>query len=221
MYSTLTRNAALSTLLIAACIVASAEEAAQAPAVALTVLETDPATDAQLHYKEPFYVRFQVRTGTPVRVLAEAYYQGQEVPVATIRERELRSDGGTDATLIFHWPERATPVDEIRLVATRFGQRQPAATLSVPVNLIWGSEPAYTARALPQWVHDFEAQREREHALDPDYQAYRKAMSKTRTGWVATVLIGCAGIALGGAAWVLLRRRSRRSAKAEREAISR
>jgi hypothetical protein len=215
MHSTLTRQAALLTLLIAVCAAARGEEAAQAPEVALTVLETDPTTDAQLHYKEPFYVRFQVRSGAPVRVLAEAYYQGQEVPVATIRERELRSDGGTDATLIFHWPEQATPVDEIRLVATRFGQRQPAATLSVPVNLIWGSEPAHATRALPQWVHDFEAQREREHALDPDYQAYRKAMSKTRTGWIAAALIGCAGIALGGAAWVVLRRRSRTLAKAD------
>jgi hypothetical protein len=215
MHSTATRQAALLTLLIAVCAAARGEEAAQAPAVALTVLETDPATDAQLHYKEPFYVRFQVRSGAPVRVLAEAYYQGQEIPVATIRERELRSDGGTDATLIFHWPEQATPVDEIRLVATRFGQRQPAATLSVPVNLIWGSEPAHTARALPQWVHDFEAQREREHALDPDYQAYRKATNKTRTGWIAAALIGCASIALGGAAWLMWRRRSRGSAKAD------
>ena len=215
MHSSFTQKAALSTLLIAVCAVARPEEAAQVPAVALTVLETDPATDAQLHYKEPFYVRFQVRSGAPVRVLAEAYYQGQEVPVATIRERELRSDGGTDATLIFHWPEQATPVDEIRLVATRFGQRQPAATLSVPVNLIWGSEPAHTARALPQWVHDFEAQREREHALDPDYQAYRKAMSRTRTGWVSAALIGCASITLAGAVWVAWRRRLRGSAKAD------
>ncbi len=215
MHSTATRQAAVLTLLIAVCAAARGEEAAQAPAVALTVLETDPATDAQLHYKEPFYVRFQVRSGAPVRVLAEAYYQGQEVPVATIRERELRSDGGTDATLIFHWPEQATPVDEIRLVATRFGQRQPAATLSVPVNLIWGSEPAHTARALPQWVHDFEAQREREHALDPDYQAYRKAMNKTGTGWMAAVLIGCASIALGGAAWLMWRRRSPGSAETD------
>jgi hypothetical protein len=215
MHPTATRQAALLTLLIAVCAAARGEEAAQAPAVALTVLETDPATDAQLHYREPFYVRFQVRSGAPVRVLAEAYYQGQEIPVATIRERELRSDGGTDATLIFHWPEQATPVDEIRLVATRFGQRQPAATLSVPVNLIWGSEPARTSRALPQWVHDFEAQREREHALDPDYQAYRKAMNKTRTGWIAAALIGCASIALGGAAWLMWRRRSRVSAKAD------
>ncbi len=215
MHFTLIRQAALLTLLIAVCAGAHGEEAAPAPAVALTVLETDPSTDAHLHYKEPFYVRFQVRSGAPVRVLAEAYYQGQEVPVATIRERELRSDGGTDATLIFHWPEQATPVDEIRLVATRFGQRQPAATLSVPVNLIWGSEPAHTARAFPQWVHDFEAQREREHALDPDYQAYRKTMSKTRTGWIAAALIGSAGIAFGGAAWVVFRRRARRSAKTD------
>jgi hypothetical protein len=215
MQPTLIRKAALVTLLIAISAVARAEETAQAPAVALTVLETDPATDARLHYKEPFYVRFQVRSGAPVRVLAEAYYQGEEVPVATIRERELRSDGGTDATLIFHWPDQATPVDEIRLVATRPGQKQPAATLSVPVNLIWGSEPAHTARALPQWVHDFEAQREREHALDPDYQAYRRAMNKTRTGWIAAALIGCVTIVLGGAAWVVWRRRSRRPAKAD------
>ncbi len=215
IHSTFTRQAALLSLLMALCAAACGEEPAQAPAVALTVLETDPATDAQLHYKEPFYVRFQVHSGAPVRVLAEAYYQGEEVPVATIRERELRSDGGTDATLVFHWREQATPVDEIRLVATRFGQRQPAATLSVPVNLIWGSEPAHTARALPQWVHDFEAQREREHALDPDYQAYHKAMAKTRTEWIAAGLIGCATIALGSALWVVWRRRSRGSAKAD------
>jgi hypothetical protein len=215
MHSTATRQAALLTLLIAVCAAARGDEVAQAPAVALTVLETDPATDAQLHYKEPFYVRFQVRSGAPVRVLAEAYYQGQEVPVATIRERELRSDGGTDATLIFHWPERPTPVDEIRLVATRLGQRQPAATLSVPVNLIWGSEPARGARAVPQWVQDFEAQREREHALDPDYQAYRKATSKTRTGWIAMGLIGCLCIALGAALWVVRRRRLRESVEGD------
>jgi len=215
MLSTFTRQAALLTLLTVVCAAARSEEAAQAPAVALTVLETDPATDAQLHYKEPFYVRFQLRSGAPVRVLAEAYYQGEEVPVATIRERELRSDGGTDATLVFHWPEQATPVDEIRLVATRLGQRQPAATLSVPVNLIWGSEPASTARAVPKWVHDFEAQREREHALDPDYQAYRKAMSKTPIGWITAALIGCLSIVLGGAWWLVRRHRSLGSAKTD------
>ena len=215
MPSPFTCQAALLTLLMVACAAARGDEAVQAPPVALTLLETDPAADAKLHYKEPFYVRFQVRSGAPVRVLAEAYYQGEEIPVATIRERELRADGGTDATLIFHWPERATPVDEIRLVATRLGQRQPAATLSVPVNLIWGSEPAPSARAVPQWVHDFEAQREREHALDPDYQAYRKAMSKTRTGWIAAALIGCLSIALGGALWVARRRRLRGSARAD------
>lgn len=216
MHSTLTRQAALLSLLIAVCAAPRGEDAAQAPAVALTVLETDPATDAQLHYKEPFYVRFQVHSGAPVRVLAEAYYQGQEVPVATIRERELRADGGTDATLIFHWPEQATPVDEIRLVATRFGQRQPAATLSVPVNLVWGSEPARTARVVPQWVREFEALREREHALDPDYQAYRRGMSKTRTGWIiAAALIGCLSLALVGVVWVVRRRRATRPDKAD------
>jgi len=215
MPSTLTRQATLLTLLIAVCAAARGEEAVQAPPVALTLLETDPGAEAKLHYKEPFYIRFQVRSGAPVRVLAEAYYKGEEIPVATIRERELRADGGTDATLIFHWPERPTPVDEIRLVATRLGQRQPAATLSVPVNLIWGSEPARSARAVPQWVHDFEAQREREHALDPDYQAYRKAMSKTRTGWIPMALIGCLSIALGAALWVVRRRRLRESVEGD------
>jgi hypothetical protein len=213
MHSDSSCQVALLLLLITGCAAAHGEEAAQAPAVALTVLETDPATDARLHYKEPFYVRFQVHTGAPVRVLAEAYYQGEEVPVATIRERELRSDGGTDATLIFHWPEQPTPVDEIRLVATRIGQRQPATTLSVPVNLVWGSEPAGKARAVPQWVREFEALREREHALDPDYQAYRKAMSKTRTGWIARALIGCISLAVAGLVWVLWRRRARRADK--------
>jgi hypothetical protein len=190
------------------------EEPAQAPAVALTVLETDPAPDARLHYKEPFYVRFQLRSGAPVRVLAEAYYQGEEVPVATIRERELRADGGTDATLIFHWPEQPTPVDEIRLVARRIGQRQPATTLSVPVNLVWGSEPAGQARTVPQWVREFEALREREHALDPDYQAYRKWKSAWRTGWIAPALIGSLCVAIVGAVWIV-RRRARRAPKTE------
>ena len=210
MQTTSSRQATLLLLLITVCAAARGEEAAQSPAVALTVLETDPATDARLHYKEPFYLRFQVHSGTPVRVLAEAYYQGQEVPVATIRERELHLDGGTDATLIFHWPEQPTPVDEIRLVATRVGQRQPATTFSLPVNLVWGSEPARAARAVPQWVSEFEALREREHALDPDYQAYRKRMSKTRTGWIAAALIGCLSLAVVGAVWALRRRRAAR-----------
>lgn len=206
------RQAAVLVLLSAVCAMASGEESAQSGTVTLTVLETDPAGDARLHYKEPFYVRFHVRSGAPVRVLAEAYYRGEEVPVATIRERELRADG-TDATLIFHWPQEATPVDEVRLVATRLGERVPAATLSVPVNLVWGSEPARGARTMPQWVHDFEAQREREHALDPDYQAYRKAMSKTRTGWVPAALVGVV-LVLGSGLW-LLRRRRRPSSEAD------
>lgn len=214
MLSISNRPAALLSLLIALCASAGAEEPTPVPPVGLTVLETDPGTDARLHYKEPFYLRFQVDSGAPVRVLAEAYYKGQEIPVATIRERELRSDGTTDATLVFHWPEQPTPVDEIRLVATRLGQRQPAATLSVPVNLVWGSEPAPTPRAMPQWVYDFEARREREHAVDPDYQAYRRAMSKTRTGWIAAALIGCLSLAVVGA-WALRRRRSTRTDKAD------
>ena len=144
-----------------------------------------------------------MRSGAPVRVLAEAYYQGQEIPVATIRERELPApDGGTDATLIFHWPEQATPV--IGDPSGRHAFRPSGKRLRrfpSPVNLIWGSEPAHCVR-LPQWVHDFEAQREREHALDPDYQAYRKATNKTRTGWIAAALDRMCGIALGGSALV-------------------
>jgi len=214
MLSISNRQTALLLLLISACARIGAEESTTVPPVALTVLETDPATDAQLHYKEPFYLRFQVERGAPVRVLAEAYYKGQEIPVATIRERELRADGTTDATLVFHWPEQPTPVDEIRLVATRVGQREPAVTLSVPVNLVWGSEPAPKPRAMPQWVRDFEAQREREHALDPDYQAYRKAMSKTRTGWIGAALIGCFVLSVVGA-WALRRRRSNKAAESD------
>jgi hypothetical protein len=213
MRFTSSRQATLLLLLIAVCGAARGDEAAQSPAVALSVLETDPATDARLHYKEPFYLRFQVHSGAPVRVLAEAYYQGQEVPVATIRARELHLDGGTDATLIFHWPEQPTPVDEIRLVATRVGQRQPATTVSLPVNLVWGSEPARAARVVPQWVSEFEALREREHALDPDYQAYRKRVAKTRTGWIASALIGGVGLAIAGVVWLLRRRRATRQHK--------
>jgi len=200
-------------LLLTLCPTAHGGDGVRAPVVELTVLETDPATDARLHYKEPFYLRFQLRSGAPVRVLAEAYYQGQEVPVATIRERELHLDGGTDATLIFHWPEQPTPVDEIRLVATRVGQSQPATTLSVPVNLVWGSEPARAARPVPQWVSEFEALREREHARDPDYLAYRQRMSKTRTGWIPAGVVGF-GLALLVILWALWRRRAIRAKNA-------
>jgi len=214
MYPLSNRQAAALLLLLTASAAARSEESVQATAVALTVLETDPATDARLHYKEPFYLRFQLHSGAPVRVLAEAYYQGEEVPVATIRERELRSDGGTDATLIFHWPEQPTPVDEIRLVARRIGQRQPATTISIPVKLVWGSEPAGQARSVPQWVREFEALREREHALDPDYQAYRRAKSAWRTGWIVPAVIGCLSMAVVGAVWVA-RRRARRAPRAE------
>lgn len=214
MYPVSNRQAAALLLLLTVCAAARGEEAGQAPAVALTVLETDPAPDARLHYKEPFYLRFQLHSGAPVRVLAEAYYQGEEVPVATIRERELRADGGTDATLIFHWPEEPTPVDEIRLVARRIGHRQPATTISVPVNLVWGSEPAGQARIVPQWVREFEALREREHALDPDYQAYRRAKSAWRQRWIAPALIGCFSVAIVGAVWVM-RRRAKRAPKTD------
>jgi hypothetical protein len=117
--------------------------------------------------------------------------------------------------VLLWWAERASSLIALQNRSGARASRQPAATLSVPVNLIWGSEPARSARAVPQWVHDFEAQREREHALDPDYQAYRKAMSKTRTGWIAMALIGCLSIALGAALWVVRRRRLRESVEGD------
>ena len=217
MHASLNRQARLLALLLlsATSFCARGEDRAQPPPIALTVLGTDPATEAQLHYQEPFYLRFQVEGGAPVRVLAEAYYQGEEVPVATIGARKLLSGSGTDATLIFHWPEQPTPVDEIRLVVTQIGQRQPAKTVSVPVNLTWGTEPAAAPRAVPQWVRDFEAQRERERALDPDYRAYRKRTSATGQGWIVVCVIGLAGLAATGGVWAARRRRGARPRKAD------
>jgi len=209
MYASLTRGASLLALLLCvAPLCAGGDDSVQRPGIALTVLGTDPATEAQLHYQEPFYLRFQVEGGAPVRVAAEAYYQGEEVPVATIDERKLLSGSGTDATLIFHWPEQPTPVDEIRLVVTQIGQRQPAKTVSVPVNLTWGTEPATAPRAVPQWVRDFEAQRERERALDPEYRAYRKRMSATdpSRSWIVMCAIGLAGLAATAGVWAWRRR---------------
>jgi hypothetical protein len=210
MHASLSRQVRLLWLLFlcAISVCARGDDGAAAHAIALTVLGTDPATDAQLAYQEPFYLRFQVQSHAPVRVLAEAYYQGEEVPVATIGERRLLSGGGTDATLIFHWPEQPTPVDEIRLVVTRIGQRQPAKTFSVPVNLTWGTEPAAAPRALPQWVRDFEAQRERERALDPEYRAYRERTAPRSRGWIVASLIGLVGLAVAAGVRAARRRRT-------------
>lgn len=193
-------------LLCASCVGADARDGVQA-AIGLTLLGTHPDPVAQLHYQEPFYLHFQVESQAPVRVLAEAYYQGEEVPVATIDERKLAS-GGTDATLIFHWPEQPTPVDEVRLVVRRVGQDEPAKTLSLPVKLTWGTEPAASPRPAPLWVREFEAQRERERALDPDYRAYRERMTGRGRGWtVGAWLIGLGGLAAaGGFFWVRRRR---------------
>jgi hypothetical protein len=217
MHASLKRQARLLALLLVCAMpfYARGGDSVQPPAIALTVLGTDPATDAQLHYQEPFYLRFQVESHAPVRVLAEAYYQGEEVPVATIDERKLRSGGGTDATLIFHWPEQLTPIDEIRLVVTRIGQRQPAKTVSVPVNLTWGTEPAAAPRAVPQWVRDFEAQRERERALDPEYRAYRQRTSAPGRGWIVVCLIGLVGLAVAGGVWAARWRRTTLPDKAD------
>ena len=193
-------------LLCASCLGADAQDSMQA-AISVTLLGTHPGPVALLHYQEPFYLRFQVEAQAPVRVLAEAYYKGEEVPVATIDERKLTS-GGTDATLIFHWPEQPTPVDEVRLVVRRIGQQEPAKTLSLPVNLTWGTEPAASPRPAPLWVREFEAQRERERALDPDYQAYRERTAGRSRGWmVGAWLIGIAGLAAaGGLVWIRRRR---------------
>jgi len=195
-------------LLCASCLGADAQDSVQA-AIGLTLLGTHPDPVAQLHYQEPFYLRFQVESHAPVRVLAEAYYQGEEVPVATIDERKLAS-GGTDATLIFHWPEQPTPVDEVRLVVRRIGQQEAAKTLSLPVNLTWGTEPAASPRPAPLWVREFEAQRERERALDPEYQAYRERTAGRGRGWaVGAWLIGMAGLA-GASGFFWARRRTRK-----------
>jgi hypothetical protein len=193
-------------LLCASCVGADAQDSMHAT-ISLTLLGTHPGPVALLHYQEPFYLRFQVESGAPVRVLAEAYYQGEEVPVATIDERKLASSG-TDATLIFHWPEQPTPVDEIRLVVRRVGHQEPAKTLSLPVNLTWGTEPAASPRPAPLWVREFEAQRERERALDPDYRAYRERTARRGRGWtVGAWLVGLAGLAAAGGFFFWVRRR--------------
>ncbi|PWT74576.1 MAG: hypothetical protein C5B46_03835 [Proteobacteria bacterium] len=155
--------------------------AADSP-INLTILDTDPGLDARLHYREPFYLRYKVESNAPVRVAAEAYCRGEEVPVATLAERALPAGGGTDATFIFHWPEQPTPVDEIRLTVRRDGQKQPDASVSIPVSLTWDAKPMPAQRSLPEWVRGFELQREQELAADPDYQAYKRRTTSQRGG---------------------------------------
>jgi len=189
----------------------NAQDGMQA-AISVTLLGTHPGPVALLHYQEPFYLRFQVDSHTPVRVLAEAYYRGEEVPVATLGERKLTS-GGTDATLIFHWPEQPTPVDEVRLVVRRMGQQEPVKTLSLPVNLTWGTEPAASPRPAPLWVREFEAQRDRERALDPDYQAYRERTAARSRGWTVWAWVVGLTALLAGAGGFYWARRHRPNAK--------
>jgi hypothetical protein len=179
--------------------------AAQSP-INLTILDTDPGLTARLHYQEPFYLRFKVESSAPVHVAAEAYCRGQEVPVATLAERVLPAGGGTDATLIFHWPEQPTPVDEIRLTVRRSGEKQPETSFSIPVSLTWDAKPIAAQRSLPEWVRGFELQRQQELAADPEYQAFKKRaavpgggrMAKRMAGLFgfATLLLGLAATAL-------------------------
>ena len=160
-------------------------------APAVTVLATHPDSDAMLHSSEAFYIQYKVESSVPVGVRPEGYYRGKPLPLANSGERRLPAGGGTDAAFVFMFPKQPVQMDELRLVVTEAGKRQPAASVSMPVNLAWGTTPATSVRVMPEWVREWTARRNQDTRAPIDARMQHADASST----AVTVLL-MAGLGL-------------------------
>jgi hypothetical protein len=182
---------------------ALAQEAVMPAAPAVTVLATHPDSDATLHSSEAFYIQYKIESTVPVGVRPEGYYRGKPLPLANSGERQLPAGGGTDAAFIFMFPKQPVQMDELRLVVTEAGKRQPMASFSVPVNLSWGTAPATAARTVPGWVSEWSARRNREAKSQIDTRMQRADAASTPLTVVLMAGLGLLVLALMVGGFVL------------------
>src|SRR4051812_21918636 len=105
-----TANVILRRLVCALMFVAAAAYA-QAPSE-LSLLATDPAPDALMARQQPFFVRFQVKAGTPVSVAVSGWFKGKPVLDNGGTGAPVRfSASGVGVVSFFYWGEQPTRID--------------------------------------------------------------------------------------------------------------
>jgi len=127
----------------------------------VTFLATDPAPDAQLARNERFYVRFAVKSATPVAVMINAYTKGNPVfaDIGSSAVNLLPAGGNTAVAHFFYWGAMTRHIDEVRLaVSTPGGPATPGKgkEFALPVNLTLTTEDATTSRTPAPWVLEWQ-----------------------------------------------------------------
>ncbi len=127
----------------------------------VTFLATDPKPNAQLAHNERFYVRFAVKSMTPVTVMINAYTKGNPVfaDMGSSAVNLLPAGGGTAVAHFFYWGAMTRHIDEVRLaVSTPGGPATPGKgkEFALPVNLILTTKDAAGSRPPAPWVLEWQ-----------------------------------------------------------------
>ncbi len=144
------------------------------------VLETDPATPAELGKWEQFYVRVGYETDRPAYVRGTAFLDGK--PVTSMTSGSVRHEAGAGEA--FFWFAYTTParVDLVVMTAHDAATNQAIAQAAISVDLTWTGAPVGAARPRPDWVVRMQAEQDRRVKEQSD------AYMNRPTPWWATLL---------------------------------
>lgn len=169
------------------------------------VVETWPSgEDVVLGPNQNFYLRVAYDTDQPIHIWAQAYFQGERVPVGSNPSGVYSGQGQALAWFFFMHP--GDQVDEVRIRAGD-GSARNTKVVAVWRGQVSAAENAANVGPSPAWVTDMRAQ-----AKAARDQAFRERMNQPVdsgdvalfTGFMLVMLLlGLAGLALP--AWGLWR----------------
>ncbi len=124
----------------------------------VTFLATDPAPDAQLAHNERFYVRFAVKSTTPVAVMINAYTKGNPVfaDMGSSAVNLLPASGDTAVAHFFYWGAMTRHIDEVRLTVGAPATPGKGKEFALPVNLTLTTKDATGSRPPALWVLEWQ-----------------------------------------------------------------
>jgi len=145
------------------------------------VLETDPASPAELGKWEEFYVRVAYEADRPVYVRGAAFLDGRPAPSMT--SGSMRHEAGAGEA--FFWFAYTTParVDRIVMTAYDAATNKPIAETALSVDLTWTGAPVAAPRPRAEWVRRMQTEQNRR--ISEQSAAYRNQPMS----WGATLLV--------------------------------
>ena len=143
------------------------------------VLETDPATPAELGKWEQFYVRVAYETDRPAYVRGTAFLDGK--PVTSMTSGSMRHQAGAGEA--FFWFAYTTParVDLVVMTAHDATTNKAIAQTAISVDLTWTGASVGATRPRPDWVVRMQAEQDRQVKEQSD------AYMNRPTPWWATL----------------------------------